>query len=117
MAPPSDEAAISLARVVLDTVDQVRTLAGEGAADPRLAPMAIRSVALSIPCDAGAGPAVLLKPSRPLTLGELRRFLAANDRQIVLDRERLRDLPPDRLSRIELTVDLAPGFTERRKHG
>ncbi|MCC6554238.1 MAG: hypothetical protein IT372_14655 [Polyangiaceae bacterium] len=106
MMPGWEEAARPLAGVILDTIEQVRGLLGAGAADPCLARVTLRSIALSIPCDAGAGPPVLWRPPQPVSLGELLRFLEANDRLVVLDRDRLRDASPDRLSRIELTVHL-----------
>jgi len=98
------DAGISLSGFVLDTIEQVRGLGGEGAADPDLARVSISSVTISIPCDSGAGQPPVRSPSRPLRPHELKLFLRANERTVVLNRNRLRDLPDGRLARLDLTV-------------
>jgi hypothetical protein len=97
---------ISIESFVLGTVEQVRALAAEAAAEPELAGVSISSITLSIPFDPGAGEPPRLSAGRPLRPSELARLLKKNDRPVVLDRDRLRDLPAERLARIELTVNL-----------
>jgi hypothetical protein len=105
MAETDGERAISLARFVLDTLEQIRTLAGESTEDADLAPVFVRSITLSIPCDQGAGKPSLRPPSRPLRPADLLAYLMASERNIVLNRACLLNLPEERLGRIELTVE------------
>jgi hypothetical protein len=116
IASTAGGAAISVERFVLDTVEQVRALAVQAAAEPEFAGVSISSITISIPFDAGAGQRPRLSAGRPLRPSELARFLRKNDRPVVLNRDRLRDLPAERLARIELTVELGKG-KRRRMNG
>jgi hypothetical protein len=81
------------------------------ASEAGIAGISIDSITLSIPFEAGSGPTLGLSAARPLRPLELARFLRKNDRPVVLNRDRLRGLPAERLGRIELTVQF--GKTHR----
>lgn len=95
---------ISFARFVLDTVEQVRALGGVSASDPDLKRISVSSVTFSIPCDQGEGQPPLRPPAVPLRQEELVAYLKSNERRIVVNWDRLLNLPEGRLGWIELTV-------------
>ncbi len=102
MNPRSGAESISLARFVLDTVEQVQALAEQSSTD--FAVVSISSVTVSVPYDAGTDTPRDVRPDLPLRKAELKAYLEANERSVRLDRDRLLKVPRKRLARIELTV-------------
>lgn len=106
---------VSLAEAVLQTVERLQQLTGSGgpdgsgAADPLLRDHSVREVTLSLAYGPGSKGAPLPLPPSPdgppvMSWAEARAYLLANDRRVILDTERLRRAPADRVARLELTI-------------
>lgn len=103
----------SLAGLVIDTVDELRTGLAAYAADAGLAEVSVVKVTFSLAYDPGAAGTPLPLPSAAgrapvMKLAEAVTHLARHDRAVQLLRGDLSKAPRERLARFELTIDLAP---------
>jgi hypothetical protein len=117
-SPPESELS-TLAAFVLDTVDRLRAITGEEAADVPLRDLHIQEITFSIPYDVGshsllldrlnpaAGSLSLALAVQPeLRLPQAESYLKSLDPRIVFDRARLIQLPEQELARLEITIRL-----------
>jgi hypothetical protein len=103
-----EETVTSLARFVLDTIDQLQRMSGAGAADPKLAWLSIREVTFSLPYDPGPSAEPLpFPPGSVISLARAKTSLVALDRKVTLRRDELLKAPAGRIVRLDLKVRLA----------
>jgi hypothetical protein len=104
---PRQDELNTLAGFVLDIVSQLQQLVGQNAAESTLRQVSIREITFSVPYVAELG-SLPLPADRVLhlPLAKARPYLLKNDRPVVLEYRKLRQLPKHRLMRLRIRIRL-----------